>query len=82
MVSNLWINVIGIAGALGVLSAFLLEDMDRIVRGGVTYNLINLIGSALLLANAILTRNLAFFILNFSWVVISIYYLMKRRRDN
>lgn len=80
MVSALLTNIIGIIGAIGVLGAFILEDMGKIVRGGHTYNLVNLIGSAFLLTNALITRNLPFTLLNLAWVLISLFYLAKRKK--
>ncbi len=66
-----------IAGALLVLLGFVLGQFGKIDTSSKTYLLINLVGSALLAANAVSGRQWGFLLLNGTWALISLVNLVR-----
>ncbi|MGM5485423.1 MAG: CBU_0592 family membrane protein [Nanobdellota archaeon] len=75
----MWLTIIGLLGMSGILSAFVLEDFNKIKRGGRVYNLLNLFGALILLVYAFLNDDIVFIILNAFWLVIAFYFLFFRK---
>lgn len=71
--------IIGLAGMIMILLAFILEDLNEIHRGGLYYNLLNLVGALLLTIYAIIRDDVIFIILNIFWIVIAIYFLLRSK---
>jgi len=72
---------IQIGGAILVLLGYVLGQLGRIDTGSKSYLLINLIGSALLAADALAGRQWGFLVLNGVWAVISLIYLIRLLTD-
>ncbi|MCH9770474.1 MAG: hypothetical protein K0U12_06305 [Gammaproteobacteria bacterium] len=70
-------NVIGIVGVVLVLLAYCLLQLGRMSQFSVSYSLINLIGSVLLLISLFVHWNLASVVIEIAWLIISIYGLVK-----
>lgn len=64
-------QLISLAGAFLVLGAYLGYQRGWLDRSDRSYNVMNLVGSALLLWAAILDRSWGFTLLNAVWVVVS-----------
>jgi len=77
-------GLIGIIGMFFILSAFILDEFTKINRETRINNLVNLIGSAMLVYYAFTIKALPFIILNSVWVVASIIkmelFMKKKRR--
>ena len=71
-------EVVGSAGALLVLVAFVLSSLSKLSRGSYRYMFINGLGSLLLLAYAIDSGTIVFAGLNVVWLGIELYYLSKK----
>lgn len=68
---------IQIGGAVLVLIGYVLGQLDKIDTSSKPYLLINLVGSALLAADAFAGRQWGFLVLNGSWAVISLINLIR-----
>lgn len=65
------VDLVGIAGAVIVLIAFVLNQQNRWQNTDIKYDLANCIGSVLLFAYALLISSLPFFIINLIWAGLS-----------
>jgi len=73
-------DIIGIIGVGFVLISYLLLQIDRIEPKSVSYSLLNLVGAFLILISLYFTFNLASFIIEIAWLLISAYGLIKAIR--
>lgn len=73
-------DIIGIIGVGFVLISYLLLQIDRIEPKSVSYSLLNLVGAFLILISLYFTFNLASFIIEIAWLLISAYGLIKALR--
>lgn len=75
-------NIIGVLGATLILIAFLLNQTNKLSNQNVIYDLINFVGSGLMVVYAILLNSLPFLILNIVWAGFSlkdvVKYLMRK----
>lgn len=68
-----FIDAIGIAGVFMVLWAYLCIQIDKLSREDLSFSMINFIGSILILISLIHTMNLASFVIEIAWLLISAY---------
>lgn len=73
-------DVIGIIGVSFILISYLLLQIDRIEPKSVSYSLLNLVGAFLILISLYFAFNLASFIIEIAWLLISAYGLIKAIR--
>lgn len=73
-------DIFGIIGVGFVLISYLLLQIDRIEPKSVSYSLLNLVGAFLILISLYFTFNLASFIIEIAWLLISAYGLIKAIR--
>jgi len=66
------IQVIGLLGALLILIPFTASQMERLRTGTYTYQLMNLVGSALLTAVAVVEWQYGFMLLEGAWALMSL----------
>jgi uncharacterized membrane protein YdcZ (DUF606 family) len=74
-------TIIGFFGMLLILIAFLMDQLHKWNSDDLIYDVINFVGSSLLVYYAIVLVSVPFFILNFIWAIFSlkdIIYDMKR----
>ena len=71
-----------IAGAVLVLLAYVLGQTGRIDTKARSFLFVNLVGSALLAADALSSRQWGFFVLNGTWAVISLVNLVRGLGDD
>jgi hypothetical protein len=72
-----WYDWIGIAGTLMVLGAFFLLQAGRLSGTGSVYQLLNLFGAGGVLLSLLGTFNVSVFLLEFTWVLISAYGIVR-----
>jgi hypothetical protein len=76
-----WYDVVGNIGVLLILTAYLLLQIDRIESNSAGYSLLNSLGAGLVLASLLGAFNLAAFVLEAFWLLISLWGLFARFRD-
>ncbi len=69
---ELLITVIGIAGALIILLAFGLNELNKLPNNSLTYDILNFSGSGLLIMNAAYFHSWPFLVLNIVWFLVSL----------
>jgi hypothetical protein len=74
--------VLQFAGAIAILVPFALLLLGRITRQGRAYLWLNLVGSALLAADAWLQRQWGFIILQIVWALVAAWGLVQRMRGD
>ena len=72
-----WYDWVGIAGTLMVLAAFFLLQAGRVSGTGIVYQLLNLFGAGGVLLSLLGTFNVSVFLLEFTWVLISGYGIVR-----
>ncbi|MEQ9287319.1 MAG: hypothetical protein RIG77_10450 [Cyclobacteriaceae bacterium] len=77
MTDELYVDIIGWIGSILLIAAYLLISQDRIKSQSYTYQLLNVVGSVLLIVNTIYYRAYPSSALNVIWVVIGIVYIAK-----
>ncbi|MFC7300487.1 CBU_0592 family membrane protein [Cognatiluteimonas weifangensis] len=75
-----WYDWIGIAGTLMVLGAFLLLQAGRLSGTGIVYQLLNLFGAGGVLLSLLGSFNVAVFLLELAWMLISGYGIVRSFR--
>ena len=76
-------ELIGIIGMMSILLAFLLNQFQVWQHDSIEYDLINLIGSALLIIYSIELKSMPFTVLNVVWAAVSlkdIYLFVKLKK--
>lgn len=71
--------VIGTLGATIILVAFILNQLNKLKNDSLAYDLLNAIGSLLLIWYAILLSSVPFLILNGVWAIVSIKDIVSRK---
>ena len=75
-----WYDWIGMLGTLLVLGAFFLLQAGRIHGNRLAYQLLNLVGAACVLVSLWNKFNISVFLLEATWVAISIYGIVRTLR--
>lgn len=70
-------NYLGVFGVFLVLLAYILLQIDKMKASWVSYSLLNLVGSGLILISLYYYWNLASGIIEIAWFIISLYGLIK-----
>lgn len=73
-------NPVGIVGVILVLVAYFLLQIDKMSQDSVLYSLLNVVGSLLILYSLYYYWNLASGVIEFAWLAISIFGLIKSLR--
>ena len=75
-----WFDWVGILGPLMTLGAFFLLQAGKIHGNRLAYQLLNLVGAACVLVSLLGKFNISVFLLEATWVVISIYGIVRTFR--
>ena len=71
------VDILGWIGSIAILSAFGLNSFQKIKSDALAFQLLNLVGGALLIINSVAHEAYPFTLINSVWVVISIAALTK-----
>lgn len=74
-----WYDLVGLTGTIMILAAFFLLQAGRLSGNGLTYQLLNLFGAAAVLVTLLGKFNIAVFLLEGAWVLISAYGILRSR---
>ena len=72
-------QIIGIIGGIGIMIAYYLISTGKVDGKSRLYNLLNIVGSLLLLVNTVLHSAHASTLINIVWIVIGVRNLIKYR---
>lgn len=72
-------DILNSIGVVFILAAFLLLTTKRVGPHTFTYNILNLIGSALAATGSFMMNSVPFTVLNVAWVGVAIYALTKKK---
>lgn len=75
------VDVVGIVGVAMVLATYFLLQSEKIDSKGFLYSFLNLVGALFIVYSLLYSWNLASFIIEFFWILISIYGLKKWYRN-
>lgn len=75
------VDVVGIVGVAMVLVTYFLLQSEKIDSKGFLYSFLNLLGALLIVYSLLYSWNLASFIIEFFWILISLYGLKKWYRN-
>jgi len=79
---DLFINIIGWCGVAGLLGAYGLVSLKKLEGDSFLYQILNLIGSALLIINSFYYGAFPSVGINFAWIGIAIFTLTRGRRTD
>ncbi|MDO9266613.1 MAG: hypothetical protein Q7U00_05965 [Sulfurimonas sp.] len=75
------VDVVGIVGVAMVLATYFLLQSEKIDSKGFLYSFLNFVGALLIVYSLLYSWNLASFIIEFFWILISLYGLKKWYRS-
>jgi len=73
-------DIIGTLGVATVLVAYVLLQIERLRSEHPAYSLLNAVGAAMILFSLWYQFNLSSFLMEFSWLLVSLYGLVKSSR--
>ena len=80
MGTNLLINLVGWTGSAAVILAYVLVSLNRLKGDSLAYQLLNLVGGTFLIVNTIFWGAYPSTFVNFVWVGIAIFAIMRVAR--
>ncbi|MBT5767359.1 MAG: hypothetical protein P8H57_04325 [Emcibacteraceae bacterium] len=78
-------DAIGVLGVFIILAVYSLVQLDKMDVKGLFYSIINAVGAVFILISLTVTFNMASFVIECAWLVISlfgIFQALKRTRSN
>ena len=73
-------ELIGYLGLILITTPFILEELNKLDYRSKTYNILNFIGSSLLIWYSLQSKVYVFTIANAVWAVFALYALIKNRK--
>ena len=70
-------DIVGITGVILTLLAYLLLQINRLSSDGITYSLMNLVGSVFIVFSLFYNWNTPALIMEFMWMLISVWGITK-----
>lgn len=80
MPSLAWSDLVGAVGVAAIVVTYFLLQVGKIKSDGLSYSVLNAVGAALILFSLTFKFNLSAFLIEFFWVIISIYGIAKYLR--
>lgn len=68
----------GIVGAFIILVSFILNQLNKLKNDDLIYDLLNFVGSALLIVYSVFTNSPPFVVLNLVWAAVSLKDIIKK----
>lgn len=79
-----WYDILGTVGVAVIILAYVLLQIEKLRSDELLYSLLNAVGAALILISLYYAFNFPSFVVEFFWLVISLFgigkFLMKRRK--
>ncbi len=72
-----WYDIVGLAGTLMILAAFFLQQIGKLSGTALAYQSMNLFGAAGILVSLLGAFNMAVFLLEVAWVLVSAYGIVR-----
>ena len=72
-----WYDIVGLTGVALIIAAYFLLQAERISSKEISYSLLNAAGAGLVIFSLVFDFNFPAFIIEFFWLVISIYGIAK-----
>lgn len=72
-----WYDLVGSAGVFTIILTYILLQTGRIKSDTLSYSLLNAVGALLVIISLLYSFNFSAFIVEFFWVLISIYGVIK-----
>jgi hypothetical protein len=69
----LWANIIGLVGVFITLIAYFLLNIEKIKSNDYSYSMMNALGSVMILYSLFYAWNIAAFLMEVSWLLISLF---------
>lgn len=70
-------DILGTVGTIIIIGTYVLLQLDKIKSDALKYSLLNAVGATLIIISLIHSFNFSAFIVEFFWVLISIYGIIK-----
>lgn len=70
-------DILGTVGTIIIIGTYVLLQLDKIKSDALRYSLLNAVGATLIIISLIHSFNFSAFIVEFFWVLISIYGIIK-----
>lgn len=70
-------DILGTIGTIIIIGTYVLLQLDKIKSDALRYSLLNAVGATLIIISLIHSFNFSAFIVEFFWVLISIYGIIK-----
>ena len=74
------LDIVGIAGVVLLVIAYLLLQIDKLQSSGLTYSLLNAVGASLIILSLLVNFNLSAFLMEAFWVLISLIGIFRHLR--
>ena len=74
------LDVVGLVGATLLMVTYLLLQVNRLQSNGLAYSLLNAIGALLIVSSLLVNFNLAAFLIEVFWVLISLIGIIRYLR--
>lgn len=74
------LDAVGIVGAALLMVAYFLLQVDKLQSNGLTYSLLNAIGALLIVFSLLVNFNLAAFLIEVFWILISLIGIVRYLR--
>ena len=72
-----WYDLIGSVGVFTIIFTYILLQTEKIKSNALSYSLLNAVGASLIIISLLYSFNFSAFIVEFFWVLISIYGIIK-----
>lgn len=73
-----WFDLVGMAGVIVIITAYLLLQLDKLASSALSYSLLNALGALLVIISLFINFNLAAFVVESFWFLISVLGAVRR----